>query len=247
MMLLYLLFKSSVLVYQSSTGRTLQIEYPAIALHATSRGDSAPYVYCHIDEPPAADAPPPDADDTLISRVLMLTPQDPTSRAFRLIHTYASSDWGLTYSLSSRQWILSSRHFHIALLFIPILRDPTMEMTTTTTTATTILSIQIRLHLKFSLGMRARNSARSAGCAVLLLTITAISPTRHFLFFSPFSIVRFLCLCPLCHFAQAALAHLEGIIYDPYEQQRENRELSPKVNGTPSPEEGQFSDGEEPS
>jgi len=69
----------SVLVYQSSTGRTLQIEYPAIALHATSRGDSAPYVYCQIDEPPAADAPSPDADDALISRVLMLTPQDPAS------------------------------------------------------------------------------------------------------------------------------------------------------------------------
>jgi len=68
----------SVLVYQSSTGRTLQIEYPAIALHATSRGGSAPYVYCHIDEPPAADAPPPNADDTT-SRVLMLTPQDPAS------------------------------------------------------------------------------------------------------------------------------------------------------------------------
>lgn len=70
----------------------MQIEYPAIALHATSRGDSAPYVYCQIDEPPAEDAPPPDADDTLISRVLMLTPQDPASRAFRLIHTYVSSN-----------------------------------------------------------------------------------------------------------------------------------------------------------
>jgi hypothetical protein len=44
-------------------------------------------------------------------------------------------------------------------------------------------------------------------------------------------------------FAQAALAHLEGIIYDPYEQQREDHETNPKVNGTP--EEGRFSDGEE--
>jgi len=70
----------SVLVYHSSTGRTLQVEYPSIALHATSRGgDSSPYVYCHIDEPPAADAPPPDADDTLVARVLILTPQDPAS------------------------------------------------------------------------------------------------------------------------------------------------------------------------
>jgi hypothetical protein len=175
----------------------VQIEYPAIALHATSRGDSAPYVYCHIEEPPAADAPPPDADDTLISRVLMLTPQDSASRAFRLIHADASSNCILTYSLLSRQWTLSSRHSHIVPLFIPILKDPMMEMTTTTTTC---LLIQIRMHLKFSLEMRARNSARSAGCAVLLLTITAICPTRHFLFFSPFSIVRSLCLCPLLSF-----------------------------------------------
>jgi hypothetical protein len=172
----------------------LQIEYPAIALHATSRGDSAPYVYCHIDEPPAANAPPPDADDTLISRVLMLTPQDPASRAFRLIHTYASSNCVLTYSLLSRQWILSLRHSHIVPLSIPILKDPMTEMATMTTTTTAHLSIQIRLHLKFSLEMRARNSARSAGCAVIPLTIIAISPTRHFLFSPPFPLFAS-CLC----------------------------------------------------
>jgi len=50
---------------------------------------------------------------------------------------------------------------------------------------------------------------------------------------------------PFPSFAQAALAHLEEIIYDPYEQQRENVEAIPKING--APEEGQFSDGEEPS
>ena len=63
----------------------MQVEYPSIALHATSRGDSSPYVYCHIDEPPAADAPAPapDADDTLVMRVLLLTPQDPASRESR--------------------------------------------------------------------------------------------------------------------------------------------------------------------
>ena len=184
----------------------MQIEYPAIALHATSRGDSAPYVYCHIDEPPAADAPPPDPDDTLISRVLMLTPQDPASRAFRLIHTYASSNYVLSH-LSSRQWILSSRPSHIVPLFIPILRDPMMEMMTTTTK--THLSIQIRLHLKFSLEMRAMNSARSAGCAVVLLTITAISPTRHFLF-SPLFPLFASCLCPLLSFCTGRTCSSRG-------------------------------------
>ena len=79
---------------------------------------------------------------------------------------------------------------------------------------------------------------------MLLITITAINPTRHFLFLPIFH-CSLPVSAPFCHFAQAALAHLEGIIYDPYEQQRENHELSPKVNGTPSLEEGQFSDGEE--
>jgi len=85
---------------------------------------------------------------------------------------------------------------------------------------------------------------KSAGCAVLLPTITVISHTRHFLFFG-FSLSRSLPIGPLLFSAQAALAHLEEIIYDPYEQQRENHEADPNVNGTP--EEGQFSDGEEPS
>jgi len=80
---------------------------------------------------------------------------------------------------------------------------------------------------------------KSAGCAVLPSTITVISHTRHFLL--PFIISV---LGPFPSFAQAALAHLEEIIYDPYEQQRENQEADSTVNGTP--EEGQFSDGEEP-
>lgn len=80
---------------------------------------------------------------------------------------------------------------------------------------------------------------RSAGCAVLPSAITAISHTRHFLSFSsPFPNL-------FLSFAQAALAHLEEIIYDPYEQQCENQEADSKVNGFP--EEGQFSDREEPS
>ncbi|KAH9974838.1 regulator of volume decrease after cellular swelling-domain-containing protein [Russula compacta] len=49
----------------------------------------------------------------------------------------------------------------------------------------------------------------------------------------------------LSEVGRAALAHLEGIMYHPYGQQSENQEADSKVNGTP--EEGQFSDGEEPS
>jgi hypothetical protein len=58
----------------------------------------------------------------------------------------------------------------------------------------------------------------------------------------------FVCFCtagPFLSFAQAALAHLEEAIYDPYEQQRENREEVPGINGTPEAREGQISDGED--
>jgi chloride channel, nucleotide-sensitive, 1A len=78
---------SSVLAFQSSSGRAFQIEYPSITLHAISRGDSGPFVYCQLDEPPATDAPPPDGedegDDALGMRELSLTPQDSASRAFQ--------------------------------------------------------------------------------------------------------------------------------------------------------------------
>ena len=78
-----MLVASSVLAFQSSTGRAFQIEYPSITLHAISRGDSGPFVYCQLDEPPPTDAPPPDGegDDALVMRELSLTPQDSTSRA----------------------------------------------------------------------------------------------------------------------------------------------------------------------
>jgi hypothetical protein len=80
----------------------------------------------------------------------------------------------------SPQWSPSSRHSRIAPLFIPTLKNPMTGMTTTAH-----LSMQILPSLKFSPAKRARSSARSAGCAVLLSTITAFSPTRHFVFFPP--------------------------------------------------------------
>ncbi|KAF9463875.1 regulator of volume decrease after cellular swelling-domain-containing protein [Collybia nuda] len=41
---------TSVLVYMSTTGRGFQIEYPAITLHAVSRGEQGPSIYCQLDE-----------------------------------------------------------------------------------------------------------------------------------------------------------------------------------------------------
>ncbi|KAI0297265.1 regulator of volume decrease after cellular swelling-domain-containing protein [Multifurca ochricompacta] len=73
----------SVLAFQSSTGRAFQVEYPSITLHATSRGDSGPFVYCQLDEPPAADASSSDGDDDALGmRELTLTPLDSSSLEF---------------------------------------------------------------------------------------------------------------------------------------------------------------------
>ncbi|KAI9512960.1 regulator of volume decrease after cellular swelling-domain-containing protein [Russula earlei] len=69
----------SVLAFKSSTGRAFQIEYPSISLHATSRGDSGPFLYCQLDEPPAASLDDDDDDDTPGMRELSLTPQGVSS------------------------------------------------------------------------------------------------------------------------------------------------------------------------
>lgn len=70
-------------------------------------------------------------------------------------------------------------------------------------------------------------------------TIAAISPTRRF--FYPSSSYWL----PFSMFTQAALAHLEGIIYDPNEHLRDDREAGSESKIKGRPEDGQFSDGEE--
>ena len=41
---------TSVLVFMSNTGRGFHIEYPSITLHAISRQDERPSIYCQLDE-----------------------------------------------------------------------------------------------------------------------------------------------------------------------------------------------------
>jgi len=41
---------TSVLAFMSTTGVGFQIEYPAITLHAVSRGEPGPSIYCQLDE-----------------------------------------------------------------------------------------------------------------------------------------------------------------------------------------------------
>ncbi|VDC04809.1 unnamed protein product [Peniophora sp. CBMAI 1063] len=47
----------SALVFQSATGRAFQVPYPSITLHAVSRADTGPFIYCQLDEPTADNAP----------------------------------------------------------------------------------------------------------------------------------------------------------------------------------------------
>ncbi|KAH7919374.1 hypothetical protein BV22DRAFT_1040967 [Leucogyrophana mollusca] len=67
----------SALVF-SSPGRAFQIEYPAITLHAVSRSESGPSIYCQLDES-AQDAQEDGEDDASAMRELSIIPQDATS------------------------------------------------------------------------------------------------------------------------------------------------------------------------
>ncbi|KAI0709861.1 regulator of volume decrease after cellular swelling-domain-containing protein [Earliella scabrosa] len=65
----------SVLVFLSATGRGFQVDYPSITLHAISRAESGPSIYCQLDEPSAADATEEDEDATSM-RELVIIPKD---------------------------------------------------------------------------------------------------------------------------------------------------------------------------
>jgi nucleotide-sensitive chloride channel 1A len=69
----------------SNTGRGFQIEYPAITLHAVSRGERGPSIYCQLDEragePNAAAIE--DEDDSEM-RELTIIPQNPTSGMYTI-------------------------------------------------------------------------------------------------------------------------------------------------------------------
>jgi hypothetical protein len=185
----------SVLVFQSSTtGRTFQIEYPSITLHAISRGESGPFVYCQLDDSPVAGADggdggaDADAEDLPRMRELSLTPQPSDSRAYPL-PPFSPPRLTLNPSACS-QWTPFSRRSLSALLFTPIPRGPT-------TRTPTRMRSSIVASLKSSPVRRAKSSAKSEGCAVISSTITAISPTRRLL--PPLSLsVSFFCVYAGC-------------------------------------------------
>ncbi|KAH9029880.1 regulator of volume decrease after cellular swelling-domain-containing protein [Lactarius pseudohatsudake] len=168
----------SVLAYQSSaTGRVFQIEYPSITLHAISRGESGPFVYCQLDDFPATVA---DGDENA----------EPCTRELNLIPQPSDS------------------------------LDPIFEA----------LSICASLHPDPQ-GSDDDDADDDA--------FIDIENSGGFEVFTGAEDEE------LSEVGRAALAHLEGIIYDPNEHLRDDHEADSESNINGAPEDGRFSDGEE--
>jgi nucleotide-sensitive chloride channel 1A len=67
----------SALIFASNSGHGFEIKYPAITLHAISRAESRPCIYCQIDEGDVAE----DAEDDKI-RELKIFPSSEASRSW---------------------------------------------------------------------------------------------------------------------------------------------------------------------
>ncbi|KAF8150733.1 regulator of volume decrease after cellular swelling-domain-containing protein [Crassisporium funariophilum] len=71
---------TSVLVFMSTSGVGFQIEYPAITLHAVSRGESGPSIYCQLDESLGQENATGAGDGEFSDmRELSIVPQNPES------------------------------------------------------------------------------------------------------------------------------------------------------------------------
>ncbi|KAI0806031.1 regulator of volume decrease after cellular swelling-domain-containing protein [Irpex lacteus] len=69
----------SVLIYKSASGRGIQIEYPSITLHAISRAESGPSIYCQLDESTATPDGHADEEETTEMRELTIIPKAATA------------------------------------------------------------------------------------------------------------------------------------------------------------------------
>lgn len=69
----------SVLAFMSPSGRGFQVEYPTITLHAISRAESGPSIYCQLEEQ-SADAAQSEGDEEVSEfKELSILPKDPES------------------------------------------------------------------------------------------------------------------------------------------------------------------------
>ncbi|KAI0701220.1 regulator of volume decrease after cellular swelling-domain-containing protein [Cytidiella melzeri] len=67
------------LVYMAASGRGIQIEYPSITLHAISRGETGPSIYCQLDESTAIPDGNADEEETAEMRELTIVPKEATA------------------------------------------------------------------------------------------------------------------------------------------------------------------------
>ncbi|CAE6425779.1 unnamed protein product, partial [Rhizoctonia solani] len=76
---LYVIESALAFVWPSGTGFT--VEYPRITLHAVSRGESGPSVYCQLDESPNGPGAPGEDDEQEDSemREMKIIPSNPES------------------------------------------------------------------------------------------------------------------------------------------------------------------------
>ncbi|KAF8199669.1 regulator of volume decrease after cellular swelling-domain-containing protein [Pholiota molesta] len=70
---------TSVLAFISTTGVGFEIQYPAITLHAISRGAPQPSIYCQLDESYGTENGAVDNDTITDMRELTIVPQNPAS------------------------------------------------------------------------------------------------------------------------------------------------------------------------
>jgi len=93
----------SVLVFMSTSGKGFQVPYTTITLHAISRADLAPSIYCQLDEAEAQEEEPTqDEEAELEMRELRIIPSTSES-----CESYAGLYADLSHLL---QWSLFSRH-----------------------------------------------------------------------------------------------------------------------------------------
>ena len=152
----------------SDTGRGFQIEYPAITLHAVSRGERGPSIYCQLDEHAgeintAAVGEDEDGDSEM--RELTIIPQNPASGM------QPSHDLPLImFSIIILQWNQYS------------MLSPSVRRSILTKTPDRTMPLTMRLsmpqHSKRLQEMKAKSSVRLGGYAAISSMIVDMRRTR---------------------------------------------------------------------
>lgn len=154
----------------SATGRGFQVEYPSITLHAISRAESGPSIYCQLDD--IAESPEDAAEEAESElKELIIVPKD--GQACASFTPPAKACFSILIAFSLLQWNLYSRAYRYVPPYTLILRPLTRIWTTMP------LLTQMKTVSTHSRAAKMRNSAKSGGCAVISSTITVTLHTRR--------------------------------------------------------------------